>query len=110
TYPQMLRAVLTEFAAPRHCATCKGRGTVDGTNGLRACASCDGRGEKAQSKAWRAQALGMTEANYRQSWEPVYEWTYALVGDLEASAAAQLTRALGVHDDARAPPPLAAAS
>lgn len=101
TYPQLLRAVLTEFAAPRHCATCKGRGAVAGENGPRVCASCDGRGEKSQSKAWRANALGMTEANFRQSWEQVYEWTYSLVSDLESLAASQLTRALGAYDDTR---------
>ena len=101
TYPQLLRAVLTEFVTPRHCATCKGRGAVAGSNGPRVCAACDGRGEKSQSKAWRANALGMTEANFRQSWEPVYEWTYSLVSDLETTAAAQLARALGAHHEPR---------
>ena len=110
TYPQLLRAVLTEFASPRHCATCKGRGSVAGASGPRLCASCGGQGEKSQSKAWRANAIGMTEANYRQSWEPVYEWTYSLVSDLEATAGRQLADALGAGDEHAAAMPKRAAS
>ena len=73
-YGQLAPAVLREVLKPRVCPQCEGRGSVVTRTGVVACARCGESGLVAMTNTDRAEALGVTEANYRQRWDAPYTW------------------------------------
>lgn len=93
-YARVRAAVLTELASPGLCPTCGGRGHVQpDTAAVVTCTGCKGSGRKSISDQWRADALRITEAGYRHTWRPVYEWTMSLCIDAMSGAVDAMQKA-----------------
>jgi hypothetical protein len=94
------RAVMDEVSKPNQCPSCKGRMSVwRGTLQVK-CQKCEGRGTRPVSDRQRAAKIKRDEANYRREWRYLYEFTYRLVADAEASAITAFREALGMGADA----------
>ncbi len=73
-YGLLPQAVLNEVIHPRRCPQCEGRGSVHTRTGAAKCTRCDESGMVSMTNTDRAEALGITEANYRQRWDAPYAW------------------------------------
>lgn len=87
-------AVLAEVSKPNQCTTCAGRMHVIRATRMLKCKRCDGRGTVPISKRQRAALIGVDESNFRRQWQPVYEFTYAIVRDAEGLAVARMLEIL----------------
>lgn len=73
-YGLLAPAVLAEILTPRRCPQCEGRGSVRTRVGTAACQRCTESGLVAMTNTDRAEALGVTESNYRKTWDVPYTW------------------------------------
>lgn len=85
-YPKIRSAALAEVVRPEHCPQCKGRGAFKSDAVVVVCQQCDGTGAGLVSDRQRAGHIERDPKAYRETWKPVYEWTYALIRDGEADA------------------------
>lgn len=95
-YNRIVAAVIEELRSQHACSHCAGRGVIvpKAIAAVTTCARCHGSGQAPLPKTARARALGITESAYRSVWAAAYEWTYALISDLECDAARTLTNTL----------------
>jgi hypothetical protein len=93
TYLTLPHAVLTEVTRPSKCVECDGRGDLVTRTGLAKCTRCDGCGTGATKNTERAEALGITESNYRMTWDGPYNWLLDHCNDLLRAAAKALSYA-----------------
>jgi hypothetical protein len=92
-YTRMAMAVIAEVVTPRICPHCNGSCEVSSRAGPVACDRCEGRGTVPFSNTGRAEALRISESNYRNNWDGVYGWlvthcTEAVVGAARAMESA----------------------
>lgn len=93
-YPRIIDAVIEEMRSPRHCPDCEGRGTITSGRLVKDCLRCNGTGHVDSYNVWRADRVGTSEARFRTSWLPVYQWVYAMVEGLASTAAERIFKAL----------------
>lgn len=97
-YSRIGNAVVDERRFPARCTECMGRGHKMQGEKLIDCERCNKTGIRPRPNVWRASQLGVSQQAFGQSWTPVYEWTVRLVSDAEATAAAELSAAIGGHN------------
>lgn len=96
-YHRIVAAVIEELRSQHACPHCAGRGVIvpKTIGAVATCTRCHGLGQAPLRKTARAKALGITESAYRSVWAGAYEWTYALISDLERDAARSFSTILG---------------
>lgn len=94
-YSEIRKAAIVELRSPRVCSSCRGRATAINGKLVIACQNCAGRGRVAVSDSQRALMIDRNESSYRRSWKDVYEWTFRMLMDAEATARAAFAIALG---------------
>jgi hypothetical protein len=94
-YGDIRKAAVIELRSPRVCPACKGRATAIDGKLVIACEACSGRGRIAVSDSQRALMIDRNESSYRRTWKDVYEWTFRLLLDAEATARAAFAESLG---------------
>lgn len=92
-YGLLAPAVLAEIFNPRSCPQCGGRGDVLTRTGIAKCDRCQETGMVAMTNTDRAEALKITEANYRQRWDGPYIWLMEYCTDALRSASKALEAA-----------------
>lgn len=95
-YAMVREGVLAEISSAGLCLACEGRGEMRNDHAVLApCRMCAGVGHHRMGERERAEAAGFKWTTFRDSWSPVYDWTFQHCAEALHRAERQFARALG---------------
>ncbi len=96
---RMAELVIAEEIEAATCPRCHGTGYTYG-EAVRVCDRCNGTGRVYRGQRASADALGVSRAAYRETWEHRHANLRAWLQEIEAAAARAMNRALADEEDA----------